>query len=172
MSPVRRRLWSGSSSIACNGEEKTRPALCVFVTFEQGRRGAEEARQVLRGHEIDVWYSEKHIRGASQWHDEIGNALKKCDWLVVLLTPDSVKSKWVRREVHYALRSDRYEERLIPLIVKKCDVDELSCVLSGLQTITLSGRWEKGVKSCWPCGVARTRPETPLVKAHSLFYSR
>ena len=60
--------------------------------------------------------------------------------------PDAVDSKWVKREVHYALRNDRYENRLIPLVAKKCDVDELSWVLSGLQTITLSGRWKKGVR--------------------------
>ena len=120
---------------------------CVFLSHSSKDAAAlKKLVKVLRGHEIKVWYSEKHIRGATQWHDEIGNALKKCDWLVVLLTPDSVKSKWVRREVHYALRSDRYEERLIPLIVKRCDVDELSWVLSGLQTITLSDRWKKGVK--------------------------
>jgi hypothetical protein len=63
-----------------------------------------------------------------------------------LLTPDSVKSKWVKREVHYALRSDRYEDRVIPLIFKNCDMDELSWVLSGLQTITVSRRWKKAMR--------------------------
>jgi hypothetical protein len=101
---------------------------------------------VLRDHGIKVWYSEKHIRGATQWHDEIGKALKRCDWFCVLLTPDSVKSKWVKREVHYALRSDRYEDRVIPLIFKNCDMDELSWVLSGLQTITVSRRWKKAMR--------------------------
>jgi len=34
-----------------------------------------------------------HIVAAKQWHDEIGNALSRCDWFIVVLTPDSVRSQ-------------------------------------------------------------------------------
>ena len=127
-------------------KKKALPA-CVFLSHSTKDAAIlKKVATALRNSGVKVWYSEKHIKGATQWHDEIGKALKTCDWLCVLLTPHSVESKWVKREVHYALRSDRYEDRLVPLIVKKCDVDKLSWVLSGLQTITLSRRWKKGMR--------------------------
>ena len=41
--------------------------------------------EVLRRHGIPVWYSRTNILGAQQWHDEIGAALKRCDWLALVL---------------------------------------------------------------------------------------
>ncbi|MCU1266776.1 MAG: hypothetical protein JWM21_3094 [Acidobacteria bacterium] len=52
--------------------------------------------EMLRRHGIPVWYSQTNILGAQQWHDEIGAALKRCDWLVVVLSPNSVESVWVK----------------------------------------------------------------------------
>ena len=45
---------------------------------------------VLRRHRVPVWYSDTDIRGAQQWHDEIGRALQRCDWFVVVLSPDAL----------------------------------------------------------------------------------
>lgn len=53
----------------------------------------------LRRHGVSTWYSERHIAGAERWLDEIGAALDRCDWLVVLLTRSAVGSKWVKREL-------------------------------------------------------------------------
>lgn len=38
--------------------------------------------------------------------------------MVVLLSPDSMKSEWVRGEIEYALGSRNYEGRLIPVLVR------------------------------------------------------
>ena len=37
--------------------------------------------------------------------------------MVVLLTPDAIRSKWVRWEIEYALGQIRFRERLIPVVV-------------------------------------------------------
>ncbi len=63
----------------------------------------------LRVDGFRVWYSERHIVGAQQWHDEIGAALRRCDWFVIVLSPSAVRSKWVKHELLYALRSARYK---------------------------------------------------------------
>lgn len=36
--------------------------------------------ELLRQHGVPVWYSQSNILGAQQWHDEIGAALKRCDF--------------------------------------------------------------------------------------------
>ena len=48
---------------------------------------------VLRRHATPVWYGETNIQGVQQWHDEIGAALRRCDWFVLVLSPDAVASK-------------------------------------------------------------------------------
>ncbi len=58
-------------------------------------------------HGMPFWYSQSNILGAQQWHDEIGDALKRCDWFLVILSPNSVQSMWVKRELIFALQQNR-----------------------------------------------------------------
>jgi hypothetical protein len=102
--------------------------------------------KVLRDRGIAVWYSEHHIKGAQKWLDEIGVALDRCDWFVVILTPASVNSKWVKRELTYALNEDRFEGRLVPLLAKDCDYKKLAWPLSTLQIIPFK-RFPSGCKA-------------------------
>jgi hypothetical protein len=47
---------------------------------------------VLAKHNVKSFVSKANIRGAQQWHDEIGTALKRCDWFLLVLSPQSVRS--------------------------------------------------------------------------------
>jgi hypothetical protein len=88
----------------------------VFLSHSNlDRHFALEMAGVLRQHGIPNWFSEINIIGAQQWHDEIGAALRRCDWLVVLLSPNSIESIWVKREVLFALNDRRYAERIVPV---------------------------------------------------------
>src|SRR6266446_1223206 len=84
---------------------------------------------VLRAHGLRVWYSSTNIVGAQQWHNEIGKALARCNWFVVLLSPSSVKSRWVKRELLYALDDARYDDHIVPVLHRPCNVRHLSWTL-------------------------------------------
>jgi hypothetical protein len=99
---------------------------------------ADLVADTLRQHGIPVWYSQTNILAAQQWHDEIGEALKRCDWFIVILTENSVSSMWVKREVMFALNDNRFANRIIPIIYQPCDPDDLSWTLSLNQTIDFS----------------------------------
>jgi hypothetical protein len=105
---------------------------------------ARRLRDLLIAHDVPVWFSPHHIKGAQQWQDEIGEALARCDWFMVLLTPASVKSMWVKRELNYALIEKRYEGRIIPLLFKTCDFCDLSWTLPQLQIIDFTEDYLKG----------------------------
>jgi hypothetical protein len=92
---------------------------------------------------IPFWYSKRHVVGAQQWHDEIGKALKRCDWFLVVISPAAVRSKWVKRELMYALNEDRYENRIIPLFYKPCDTEALSWTLASLQRVDFSKNFDQ-----------------------------
>lgn len=98
-----------------------------------------ELAAVLKRHGISAWYSGAGIRGGQEWHDEIGAALGRCDWFVLVLSPDAVASKWVKRELLYALDEDRLEGRIAPLLYRPCAWEDLSWTLPQIQRIDFTG---------------------------------
>jgi hypothetical protein len=102
----------------------------VFLSHsDKDRRFATAIVTALQRNGIPVWYSRRNIVGAQQWHDEIGAALKRCDWFAIVLSPNSASSTWVKRELLFALSNNRYRDRIIPILYRDCDVDSLSWTL-------------------------------------------
>jgi len=88
-------------------------------------------------------------RGAREWHDEIGEALKRCDWFLIVLSPASTRSRWVKHELIYALQANRYRERIIPILYKYLRSDGLSWTLSAFQWIDFRKDFHGGAGNCW-----------------------
>ncbi len=117
----------------------------IFLSHaHQDRAFADRLVAVLRRHGLRVWYSRTHLVGAKRWHDEIGRALDRCDWCLVILSPEAVKSDWVSREVVYALNAERYRDRIVPLLYKRCRVRRLSWVLPEYQHVDFTTDEERG----------------------------
>lgn len=101
-------------------------------------------RDCLVAHDVPVWFSPHHIRGAQRWQDEIGQALERCGWFMVLLTPHSVASMWVKRELNYALIEKRYQHRIVPILLKDCEYRKLSWTLPQFQLIDFRKDFTRG----------------------------
>ncbi len=125
----------------------TLPSEAFLSHASANRTFVERLCEELRRHGVPFWYSTRNIAGAQQWHDEIGAALGRCDWFVLVLSPESVRSKWVKHELLFALNNARYEKRIIPCLFKKCDVDKLSWTLSSFQFIDFSKSFEQGMRA-------------------------
>ena len=111
----------------------------VFLSHSsKNRKKASEIVSKLKAHKIPVWYSDKNIVGAQQWHDEIGKALKRCDWFIVLLSKNSVESSWVKRELTYALKHSQYENHILPILIENCDYEDLSWTLDIFEISTFN----------------------------------
>jgi len=102
--------------------------------------------EVLRAHGVRAFFSPRHILGAQQWHDEIGAALKRCDWFLLVLSPQSVASEWVKKELVYALQKNPYRNRIVPILYKKCEADQLSWTLSGFQWVDFQRDFHEGCR--------------------------
>jgi len=87
------------------------------------------------------------LRGAQQWHDEIGAALNRCDWFIVLISKSAVKSKWVKHELVFALDSARYENKVLPVKIGACDPAQLSWTLKNFQIVDFTGGFMKGARA-------------------------
>ena len=119
----------------------------IFLSHSsKDRKFASTLAQILRVHGLPVWFSKTNIRGAQQWHDEIGAALKRCDWFLVALSPHSVGSMWVKRELLFALQQNHFENRIVPLLVQPCDHERLSWTLSLSQFVDFSCAFDDGCR--------------------------
>lgn len=119
----------------------------IFLSHSSGDKAtADRVAGVLRAHGLPVWYSSTNILGAQQWHDEIGAALRRCDWFVLLMSPEAVQSVWVKRELLYALQQRHYVNRITPVLVSPCDYEQLSWTLSALQMIDFAPDIDAGLR--------------------------
>lgn len=120
----------------------------VFLSHsDKDKQFVSSLAKVLRRHKIPFWFSKTSLMGAQQWHDEIGKALDRCNWFVVILSPDSVKSEWVKHELMFALRSKRYKGRIVPLMFKPCKYTKLSWTLSAFQLIDFTKKKADGYRA-------------------------
>jgi hypothetical protein len=102
--------------------------------------------KALQRHGVPAWYCTNNILGAQQWHDEIGTALRRCDWFVVVLSPAALASVWVKREVLFAMNDLRFEQRLLPILYQPCAPEQLSWALPLLQFVDFTGNFHEGCR--------------------------
>lgn len=107
----------------------------LFLSYS--RRDESRARRLTEWLERDghaVWRDEDDIGGGASFSSEIEKALKDCDAVIVLWSPNSVQSAWVRDEAAFG----RDAGKLIPLSI---DATEPPLGFRQFQSINLS-RWK------------------------------
>ncbi len=107
----------------------------VFISHSSldHERVEREIISTLRAHSVETWYSTDSIKSASQWERQILTGLRQSDWFLVVLTPRSVTSEWVGREVHWAFL--KRKDRIISVMLDTCEPDDLHLGLLPLQFI-------------------------------------
>ena len=90
----------------------------VFISYDRSdQEWAQQLASSLSAAGHVVWY-DRNILPGDNWGLELGKALEESNAMIVLLSPDGVKSPYVQREIEYALSSKKYEGRLIPVVVR------------------------------------------------------
>lgn len=142
-----------------------KPTEAFLSHSDKDRAFVTKLAGVLLRRGVRFFYSRKHLKGAQQWHDEIGEALARCDWFLLVLSPAAVRSEWVKRELLYALQSDRYRDRIAPLLHRDCDSERLSWTLSGFQLIDFTAGFDEGCGQLFRCwGMRHGRAQTRRVR--------
>ncbi len=136
----------------------------VFISHcSEDKAFVDRLVDVLRSHQIPIWYSRTDIPGTQEWHDEIGRALRRCDWFIIILSPAAADSMWVKRELLYALQQERLEKRIAPLLYRSCAYEQkLSWTLLQMETIDFSRSFDDGCRNLlrvWGLGYRPTDRE-------------
>jgi hypothetical protein len=81
----------------------------------------KELREALESHSIPVWVDSRNLRGGAKLAPEIDDAIAHARRVIVVLSPNTVNSPWVRKEITKALEVEdqRNDEgyRVIPLLL-------------------------------------------------------
>ncbi len=72
---------------------------------------------------FDVWWDLTDIQGSEVWERKIEEGLRTSQYFIVVLTPASLESRWVRREY---LSADNSGVKIVPLKLKSYDVTPLT----------------------------------------------
>lgn len=87
----------------------------VFISYSrQDSDYAERLVDALKANGLKVWIDHRIEYGVN-WSNEIFNAIRECAAFIVIMSPASRESKWVRREVAYA---DEIVRWIFPILLE------------------------------------------------------
>lgn len=116
----------------------------VFISHASA--DADLARQLastLESSGFDVW-DDSQILPGDNWGAKVAEALQEADAMVVLLTPESVRSPNVTREISFALGQSSYKGRVFSVIAappSDLPSEDIPWVLGRFPTFRLRGSW-------------------------------
>lgn len=95
----------------------------LFLSYNH--RDKQFARRLaadLQNQGVEVWLDESEIQVGDSLIAKISHAIESVDYVGVILTPNSVESEWVNREVEIALNDeiDGREVKVLPLLREPC----------------------------------------------------
>jgi hypothetical protein len=91
----------------------------VFISHAYSDAGlARQISQSLETQGFQVFDPAVQLLPGDNWHLEIGKALEASQAMVVLISPAAALSSSVQGEIQYALGSENFEGRLIPVEVE------------------------------------------------------
>lgn len=101
----------------------TKPRVFISHTSKDKPFVKEFARD-LRRFGIDVWYDEWEIAVGDSIVEKVFAGLDASDTLIVVLSPESVTSRWVNEELNVAVmrRLSEANIRILPVLIETCDI--------------------------------------------------
>src|SRR5690242_14184584 len=80
-----------------------------------------DLRRALEAHRISVWVDSHGLRGGDKLAPEIEQAIEQARQVIVVLSPNTINSPWVRKEIRKALEVEKQRKAdgycVIPLLL-------------------------------------------------------
>lgn len=106
----------------------------LFISYSKSDQPlALELADELRGRGFSVWIDQGGIEGAKNWSAEIVEGIKSCSTFIVLISPNSIASRNVAKEVHLASEKSK---TILPIVIEKVSLPaDFEYSLAGLQHV-------------------------------------
>jgi len=97
----------------------------------------------LRGRGVNVWVdTENLVPGSPAWEREIEKSIRGASGIIVLLSPESNNSEWVRREISF---TEEHDKRIFPVLIHGDESDSVPLRLSSHQRVDLRHNFNRGL---------------------------
>jgi len=97
----------------------------------------------LRERGVNVWVdTENLIPGSPAWEREIEKSIRGASGIIVLLSPDSNNSQWVRREISF---TEEHDKPIFPVHIRGDENDSIPLRLSSHQRVDLRRNFSNGL---------------------------
>jgi hypothetical protein len=114
-----------------------------------------------------VWFDQAAIQLGQKWHREIMDGIRECKAFILVLSPDAIKSRYVREEVHKALELGK---TIFPVIYREAEwTGEFATLVSEVQTLDLQSgsytdNFQKLVDGLIEAGAGKATGERPFLR--------
>ena len=118
----------------------------VFICHSSvDKRFARRLANDLIENHFKVWFDEFEMLPGDSLYDKIQSAIKNSAWFIIVLSADSVESKWCKRELHNALEQefDRKRVYVVPVLHRQCEIPGF--LQEKIWADCSSGRYRKGL---------------------------
>ncbi len=125
--------------------ETNLPSPLIFISYSRtDTKNQQRLVAALRERGLTVWVdNEKLNPGNPAWDHEIEKAILACSAIVVILSPESKRSEWVRREVSFA---EQHNKRIFPVLVRGDESSTLTLRMINHQFIDMRQNEKAGIE--------------------------
>jgi hypothetical protein len=98
---------------------------CFISYSTKDEEFARRLRSRMVQEKLRVWYSPEDIQGGKKLHEQIDEAIRGYDKLLLVLSPNSMNSEWVKTEIRKARKAERQENRRKLFPIRLVDFDAI-----------------------------------------------
>ena len=120
----------------------------VFISYSRtDTKTMRRLAEALRNRGLTVWVdNEKLTPGNPAWEHEIEKAILACRAVVAVLSPESKRSEWVRRELSFA---EQHNKRIFPVLIRGDESSTMTLRMINHQFIDLRKNENEGIDSLY-----------------------
>ena len=97
----------------------------IFLSHSSEDKGfVRELHKILRGNNIESWIDEAEIKIGDSLIKKISEGIEMADYVAIILSPKSMKSNWVKKELEMAVTKERNNsgKKVLPILIEDCEI--------------------------------------------------
>jgi len=116
----------------------------VFLSYSiKDKLIAKKIADYIKKQGIYVWFDIEDIKPGDSWKSQIDNELKQTDYILILLSKNSMKSNWTRDIANNLVNElVLQDKRIIPVITSPINQQELPNYFENIQMLDLRNNFE------------------------------
>ncbi len=117
----------------------------IFISYSRQDKGfVDQLVQDLKQNNFEIWIDREDIVGGERWRAQIVEAIRSCEAFLLILSPRSVGSDNISKELSLAEKNKR---RIIPVIYQDCEIPaQMDYQLAELQQVSLVENYSRGLQ--------------------------